>query len=530
MSGFGHDFTFAKLPLHASLLPKQFVTDEAEEMLKWDRAKNFTLNSSHNMVDLAYDGAFVKADIEDFCQAVNASRLEWIFVDDEGWPAFSGWVQGCCSPNAEAQRLPGESDANLSWRMVSEFMHLWSGCLKGLPTASGGTTMIGYYGNSFPAGIYQPAGFVGMPSVYDEMKALRHFATGLQQQRREMTAVVDDGLGPASQLTARRQLLPWLTAACHGQMTSADVMAGALHSFGAGSSGFAFFADMGLDDPGKILALSSAAGLAAPFAEHFFAGSSVAAPDQLTYGSNILASAGMRLGLSVWLVVTLASPGRGAELTLTLPFGSVRTVHVCELMSGKRMIADVTAGAVKLSLRYATDTVVLHVSPEAASCAPTELWHPAALRLKTDDIEFFDCFTRSDGELGNGWSEGFATTGNYSKLGIWNNSVTMVGPTMDRPGGAALRPHRRCKLRLARFADGIYHCSGQVVGHVAEPAPHRGRSAAPYHARHAGIRRRHLALVSVRCSMPFHRHDRRPRAFICTNGCRCFQPHGRSTS
>ena len=54
----------------------------------------------------------------------------------------------------------------LSWRMVSEFLHLWTDCLQDLPTASGGRTMVGYYGTTFVPGIYQPAGFVGMPSVY----------------------------------------------------------------------------------------------------------------------------------------------------------------------------------------------------------------------------------------------------------------------------------------------------------------------------------------------------------------------------
>ena len=53
ISGFGREWTFAKMPLNASLLPRAFVKDEAEEMRKWERAKNWTMNSSHSMVDLA---------------------------------------------------------------------------------------------------------------------------------------------------------------------------------------------------------------------------------------------------------------------------------------------------------------------------------------------------------------------------------------------------------------------------------------------------------------------------------------------
>ena len=147
MSGFGRVFSMSKKPLNASLLPREFVVDEAAEMLKWERAKNFTANgsNSHPMVDMAYDGAFLKADIADFCAAVNASRPEWIFVDDEGWPSYEGWTMFASnSANAQARRLPGETQADLSWRMVSEFLHQWSDCLRSMPSLSGGRTMIGY--------------------------------------------------------------------------------------------------------------------------------------------------------------------------------------------------------------------------------------------------------------------------------------------------------------------------------------------------------------------------------------------------
>ena len=90
-----------------------------------------------------------------------------------------------------------------------------------------------------------------------------------------MTAVQADGLGAPGQLTTRRQLLPVLTACTYGQMTASDVFAGTLQSFGAGASGFSFFAGNCFDDPGKILALSTAAGLAAPFADHLMLGTPI---------------------------------------------------------------------------------------------------------------------------------------------------------------------------------------------------------------------------------------------------------------
>ena len=51
-----------------------------------------------------------------------------------------------------------------------------------------------------------------------------------------------DELGPAGQLTERRQLLPVLTACTYGQMDEVDVFAGTLHAFAGGASGFSFFA------------------------------------------------------------------------------------------------------------------------------------------------------------------------------------------------------------------------------------------------------------------------------------------------
>ena len=95
------------------------------------------------------------------------------------------------------------------------------------------------------------------------------------------------------------------------------------------------------DDPGKVLALSTAAGLAAPFADHFLTGTTVSAPDQVTLGAGVLAAAGMRSGLDCWLVVTPEYSATGGptemQLSLKLPFaeGAV-ALAACELISGLR--------------------------------------------------------------------------------------------------------------------------------------------------------------------------------------------------
>jgi hypothetical protein len=132
------------------------------------------------------------------------------------------------------------------------------------------------------------------------------------------------------------------------------------------------------DDPGKILALSTAAGLAAPFAEHFFSGVTISA-DQLTYGSSVLAAAGMRIGLDCWLVVT-PEPFVDVELTLKLPFAGATKLTACELISGMSYTVPINAaGSAVLAMR-AAGTAVLHLMAENDSaCEATKLWFPRGL-------------------------------------------------------------------------------------------------------------------------------------------------------
>ena len=211
----------------------------------------------------------------------------------------------------------------------------------------------------------------------DEIKDLKNFALGVQEYRRQMVGAREDTLGTAGQLTQRRQLLPWLTGATYGQMTASDVFDGALHSFAGGASGFAFFSDSDFDNPGKILALSSAAGLAVDFEDHLFTGTSVVAPDHIVNTSNVLAAAGMRIDLDVWMVVTPASRGV-LKFRLLLPFLSVTNMNACELISGRTHNFEVTThNTLEVSLG-ASSTVVLHLSPQAGVCKATSLWYPTS--------------------------------------------------------------------------------------------------------------------------------------------------------
>ena len=58
----------------------------------------------------------------------------------------------------------------------------------------------------------------------------------------------------------------------YGEMTAEALLDGALLSLGAGATGFAFFSAADFDDGAKILAMSSATALAAPFEDYFFLG------------------------------------------------------------------------------------------------------------------------------------------------------------------------------------------------------------------------------------------------------------------
>ena len=76
------------------------------------------------------------------------------------------------------------------------------------------------------------------------LQALVDYTRALKQQQAPMK-----GCKP-------RHLLPWLTGCTYGQLDAVGTFEGALHSFGAGATGFNFFSPECFDDPAKVLALS----------------------------------------------------------------------------------------------------------------------------------------------------------------------------------------------------------------------------------------------------------------------------------
>ena len=163
--GFKQFFSLPK-QLNASLLPHWVPPSQTQtELLKWGRALNYSHGKWPTVLDLAYDGSFFVDDVNTFCAAMEIMQPDIVFVDDEGWGGgwHSWWVEGGVnrSANAQARRLPNESDLGLAVRMVMELFERWTSCLR---TVSPHTRVAHYGSHPFPdlmmrAGILQQIGY-----------------------------------------------------------------------------------------------------------------------------------------------------------------------------------------------------------------------------------------------------------------------------------------------------------------------------------------------------------------------------------
>jgi hypothetical protein len=81
-------------------------------------------------------------------------------------------------------------------------------------------------------------------------------------------------------------------------MSSVEAWEEALHSYGSGSTGFAYFGVFFhgcFDDPAKVLALSTATALAVPFEDHFMDGIPLMKGAVNTVAGELRAWSGMQL-------------------------------------------------------------------------------------------------------------------------------------------------------------------------------------------------------------------------------------------
>jgi hypothetical protein len=237
-SGFGLYFGYStgkKGSPNATVLKSMGVkaADLPAEMLKWERAINFS-QACHGM---AYDGALLRADDANFCDMVNFVQPEFVFADDEGWgDAWQKWYNEryvLKSHNALAQRLPGESDENLAFRMVVQMLAGWVSCLPK-------STQAMWYGTALaPASAFLAAGVIPQYSTYSDIFDPATWPGKIKRQKQ----LIGD----------KAPLVPWLTSCCWGQMNADQLGSATLHSFGSGAGGFSWFRDICFDDPGKLL-------------------------------------------------------------------------------------------------------------------------------------------------------------------------------------------------------------------------------------------------------------------------------------
>jgi hypothetical protein len=138
-----------KGPLNESLLRDQYhvkPADMATEMLKWERALNYSAKCARP--DVGYDGAIFQAYVQDTCKAAQFMQSEYIFADDEfwgdGWHNFFVSKDLEFSSNSQARRLAGESDENLAFRMMYEMFVMINECM-------GDTQLMDYGTHKAPA-------------------------------------------------------------------------------------------------------------------------------------------------------------------------------------------------------------------------------------------------------------------------------------------------------------------------------------------------------------------------------------------
>jgi hypothetical protein len=165
---------------------------------------------------------------------------------------------------------------------------------------------------------------------------------------------------------------------------------GTLHTFGGGATGWSFFYTDNFDDPGKILALSTATALAAPFEDELVHGGTPLISTALQVVDGVLrAWSGVELATSHWLVLSPGEAGwtQPSDVTFTLSLPKTAkndTKYIaCDLTNGQAYSTHPhSAGQTNsLSIHAALKrTTVVHVlaatSCEGTKKLPSDAWLP----------------------------------------------------------------------------------------------------------------------------------------------------------
>jgi hypothetical protein len=368
---------------NASKLPPGLSAAQTKtELQKWQNAHDFYTQTKH--LDVAYDGIFSVRAATQFCELAKATASDWVFMDDEAFgEGFGTWrYEVALSANAAARAVPHEKPTDLAWRMAAEMMAAWTACVA----ASSPKTTVAWYGGGFPDPVYSAAGISAQPSEYGPMHYLSSFASSVRSAKQHQGKM---GQGKP------RHLLPWLTSGTYGQMSALLTWEGALHAFGGGATGWSFFFTDNFDDPGKILALSTATALAVPFEDELIHGTPLISTAVQVVEGLLRAWSGVQLPTTTsshWLVLTPGKEGRtqpsNVTITLTLPDGGDDNANedgglkyiACDLTTG-HSYHTTAAKSGRLGIKAALQrTTVVHVSA-AAACdetkkLPADAWLP----------------------------------------------------------------------------------------------------------------------------------------------------------
>lgn len=214
--------------------------------------------------------------------------------DWEGWPDFEHWVANVqISANAQRQRWPGESQADLAYRMSRNWL---DGMINATRDASPRTETQLYGGwaadnkgccSGSKLGIFdwrmlQEAKVFSNPSWYGGQKNLRLLA-GLV--RREKAA-----LGPGAQMIPTLEPMG-ATAFTGGRLRSEEMFDVWMQCFANGATGVSLFLDPSVDDPGVYLATAEAIGIAAGLEDIIMNGTSSSSVVMTLHSHNAVASA-----------------------------------------------------------------------------------------------------------------------------------------------------------------------------------------------------------------------------------------------
>ena len=327
----------------------------------------------------AYDGIFSVRAAKQFCELVKTTASDWVFMDDESFgEGFGTWrYEAALSANAAARAVPGEKPIDLAWRMAAEMMAAWTTCVA----ATSPKTTVGWYGGGFPDPIYSAAGISAQPSEYGPMHYLSSYVNSVRSAKQHQGKMAQG---------KPRHLLPWLTSGTYGQMDARLTWESALHTFGGGATGWSFFYTDNFDDPGKILALSTATALATPFEDQLLDGTPLISTALKVVDGVLRAWSGVELATSHWLVLTPGKEGRtqpsDVTFTLSLPKNAENdaTKYIaCDLTTGQAYPTHTHAAGQtdRLGIHAVlTRTTVVHVlaalSCEGTKKLPSDAWLP----------------------------------------------------------------------------------------------------------------------------------------------------------